>query len=77
MGHSTGLGATDLVAAGADSIEHGMALTRDLVEQMAERRIAWTLTLATAYKHVGGLAEQQSPVGSYLRSQFDVLPFAR
>ncbi len=80
MGHSTGLGAAELVSAGADSIEHGMALTRDLLAEMAERRIAWTLTLATADKHVGSLAEQQSPVGVYIRSQLDrireLLPLA-
>ena len=80
MGHSTGLGAADLVAAGVDSVEHGMVLTRDLIEGMADRGIAWTCTLATAYKHVGALAEQQSPVGAYVREQFDrireLLPLA-
>lgn len=73
MAHSTGLGAADLVAAGVDAIEHGMALTPDLVAAMADRSIAWTTTFATAYKHVGPLAAQQSPVGAYLRGQFDRL----
>ncbi|MDH4064441.1 MAG: amidohydrolase family protein [Acidobacteriota bacterium] len=73
MGHSTGLGAADLVAAGVDSVEHGMALTPDRVARMADRGIAWTSTLATAFKHVGALAEQASPVGAYIRAQFDRL----
>lgn len=80
MAHSTGLGAPDLVAAGVDSIEHAMVLTRDLVEAMADRRIAWTCTLATAERHVGALAAQPSPMGAYLRGQLDrireLLPLA-
>lgn len=71
MGHATGLGAAELVAAGVDSVEHGMALTPDLIAQMADRGIAWSCTLATAHKHVGPLAEQQTPVGAYLRAQLD------
>lgn len=73
MGHSTGLGASDLVAAGVDSVEHGMALTRELVEDMAVQRIAWTCTFATAHKHVGAVAAQPGPVGSYVRAQLDRL----
>lgn len=80
MGHATGLGAADLIAAGVDSIEHGTALTRDLAREMADRGTAWTPTLATALKHVGALAAEPSPVGAYIRSQFDrlrdVLPYA-
>lgn len=71
MGHSTGLGAADLVTAGVDSAEHGMALTPDQVAQMADRGIAWTATLATAFKDVGVLAEQSTPVGAYIRGQLD------
>ncbi|MFN7979105.1 MAG: hypothetical protein U0P30_13295 [Vicinamibacterales bacterium] len=73
MAHSTGLGAADLVAAGVDGIEHGMALTPDLVAAMADRQIAWTTTFATAYKHTGALLAQQTPVGAYLRGHFDML----
>lgn len=73
MAHSTGLGAADLVAADVDAIEHGTALTSDLVAAMADRGIAWTTTFATAYKHVGPLATQQTPVGAYIRGQFDRL----
>lgn len=73
MGHATGLGAANLVAVGVDSVEHGMALTLDLIKRMADRRIAWTSTLATAHKHVGALAAQQSPVGAYINSQLDRL----
>ncbi len=71
LGHSTGLGAEDLVAAGVDSVEHGMALSSDLIAEMADRGIAWTCTLATALKHVGALCEQPTPVGAYVRAQFD------
>lgn len=71
MAHSTGLGAPDLVAAGVDSIEHGMVLTPDLVREMADRQVAWVLTLATAHKHLGTLVDQQSPVGAYVRGQLD------
>ena len=73
MAHSTGLAAADLLAAGVDSIEHGMAVTREQVEAMADQQIAWTATLATADKHVGALAAAPTPVGAYLRSQFDRL----
>lgn len=73
MAHSTGLGAADLVAAGVDAIEHGMALTPDLVAAMADRGIAWTTTFATAHKHLGALVDQQSPVGGYIRGKLDVL----
>lgn len=80
MAHSTGLAAGDLIAAGVDAIEHGMALTRDQVEAMAQQQIAWTATLATAHKHIGALAQEPTPVGAYLRAQFDRLrdlfPFA-
>jgi imidazolonepropionase-like amidohydrolase len=73
MAHSTGLGATDLVAAGVDAIEHGMVLTPDLVAAMADRGIAWTTTFATAYKHLGALVDQQTPVGGYIRGKLDAL----
>lgn len=80
MGHSTGLGAIDLVAAGVDSIEHGMAISHELAARMADRGTAWITTFATADKHVGSLAAQTGPVGAYLRAQFDrlrdVLPAA-
>lgn len=67
MAHSTGLGAADLIRAGVDCIEHGMVLTPDLVREMADRGIAWCLTLTTALKHVGPLMTQQTPVGEYIR----------
>jgi imidazolonepropionase-like amidohydrolase len=80
LGHSTGHGAVDLVAAGIDSVEHGMTITSELAAEMADKGIAWTTTLATAYKHVGPLAAQDGPVGAYIRAQLDrlreVLPAA-
>jgi imidazolonepropionase-like amidohydrolase len=81
MAHSTGLAAGDLVRAGVDSIEHGMQLDGELLEQMARQGTAWSLTLATALKHVGPLAEQRGPVGSYIRRELarvrEQLPLAR
>ena len=71
MVHRTGLGAADLVAAGVDSIEHGMAMTERCSGPMADRGIAWSLTLATAEKHVGPLAAQDGPVGAYIRGRLD------
>lgn len=69
MAHSTGLAAADLVKAGVDSIEHGMQLNRALVETMAQHKIAWTLTLATALKHVGPLAALDNPIGAAIRAE--------
>lgn len=71
MAHSTGRGAAELVEAGVDSIEHGMALSHDLVRAMADRGIAWVTTLATAHKHVGALARRQDAVGNYVRAHLD------
>jgi imidazolonepropionase-like amidohydrolase len=80
MAHSTGLAAEDLVAAGVDAIEHGMQLNGELLEQMAQRRIAWSLTLGTVLKHSGPIAAQESPAGRYVRSQLarvrELLPLA-
>jgi imidazolonepropionase-like amidohydrolase len=80
MAHSTGLAAADLVAAQVDSIEHGMQLDRELLEAMAQHGIAWTLTMATALKHVGALAALNNPVGALVRAQLDrireLLPLA-
>lgn len=73
MAHSTGRGAADLVAAGVDSIEHGMVLNEDLLRRMADQGTAWTLTMGTAMKHVGALAAQSTPVGAYIRGNLDRL----
>jgi imidazolonepropionase-like amidohydrolase len=80
MAHSTGQAAADLVYAGVDSIEHGMQLNGELLEAMAQRGIAWTLTMATALKHVGSLATLDNPIGAMVRSQLarvrELLPLA-
>lgn len=52
--HST-LPATELVAAGVDSFEHGTALTREDVEVLGARRGAWTPTLGAV------LAQRDAP----------------
>lgn len=80
MAHSTGLAAGDLVRARVDSIEHGMQLNGELLEVMARHRIAWSLTLGTALKHVGPIAEQAGPIGAYIRAELarvrELLPLA-
>ena len=38
-----------------------MQLNCELLERMAERRIGWSLTMATALLHVGPIAEQAGP----------------
>lgn len=80
LAHSTGLAAADLVRAGVDTIEHGMQLNGELLERMAERRIGWSLTMATALLHVGPIAEQAGPAGQYVRAELarvrELLPLA-
>ena len=80
LAHSTGLAAADLVRAGVDTIEHGMQLNCELLERMAERRIGWSLTMATALLHVGPIAEQAGPAGQYVRAELarvrELLPLA-
>jgi imidazolonepropionase-like amidohydrolase len=66
MAHTTGLAATDLVCAGVDSIEHGMRLNGEMLEQMAARNMAWSLTMSTALIHVGAFVEQGGPIGDYI-----------
>lgn len=45
--HCSGLaGLTVAVAAGVDSIEHGYFMNREILEQMADKRIAWVPTFA-------------------------------
>lgn len=73
LAHSTGRAAALLVRAGVDSIEHGMALDEPLLGEMARRGCAWSLTLGTALKHTGALAEQPGPVGDYLRGCLGVV----
>jgi imidazolonepropionase-like amidohydrolase len=80
MAHSTGQAVADLVAARVDSIEHGMQLNGELLETMAQNGIAWTLTMATALKHVGALATLDNPIGAMILSQLarvrELLPLA-
>ena len=80
MAHSTGQAAADLVYAGVDSIEHGMQLNGELLEEMARRGSAWTLTMATALKHIGPLTTLNNPIGAAIRAEFarirELLPLA-
>lgn len=55
MAHTTGPTVADVVAAGVDSIEHGMSVTPDVVRAMAEQGTSWAPTLAAveAYLKLG------------------------
>lgn len=80
LAHTTGLAAAMLVRAGVDSLEHGMALDEALVREMAVRGIAWSLTMGTALKHTGAIAEEPGPAGAAVRGALDrqreLLPLA-
>lgn len=65
--HSTGPALPAFVAAGVDSVEHGNAMTEELVREMADRGIPWTPTIGTAERYVGHLADQPGPVGDIVR----------
>jgi len=78
--HTTGPAAGALVRAGVDSIEHGSLLDAEALEEMGRRGVAWVPTLATAIKHLGGLARLAGPPGELVRAWFartrELLPLA-
>ncbi|MFN8569592.1 MAG: hypothetical protein U0Z44_19165 [Kouleothrix sp.] len=77
--HTTGPAAGALVRAGVDSIEHGSLLDAEALEERAGAA-AWVPTLATAIKHLGGLARLAGPPGELVRAWFartrELLPLA-
>lgn len=60
-----GLGVTDAIRAGLDSVEHGVWLTREQLELMAEHEVFYVPTLCT---HSRGLALGPEKTGSTERS---------
>jgi imidazolonepropionase-like amidohydrolase len=66
----------DVARAGVDSIEHGTWADEDAVREMAARGTAWTPTLTTVLRHVGGLEDRVPPVREMLGRQRRALPLA-
>lgn len=66
----------DVVRTGVDSIEHGTWADEKAVREMAERGTAWTPTLTTVLRHVGGLEDHVPPVREMLGRQRRTLPLA-
>jgi imidazolonepropionase-like amidohydrolase len=67
----------DLVRIGADSIEHGTALTGDIVEEMARRGTAWTPTLCATLSLPDDPPEERSLLVAERRERFrELLPIA-
>lgn len=69
LAHTSGPAVADLIAAGVDSIEHGTKIDVTLVEEMADRGIAWTPTLWTITHYVEPLATQDNPIGHYIKAE--------
>lgn len=80
MAHTSSPYVAELVRAGVDSIEHGPAITPDLLREMAARGIAWTPTLATITGYLEPLVALEGPVGDYVRGTFadwhEMIPLA-
>ena len=58
------------LAAGVDSIEHGFFMTRPILEQMAEKQIAWVPTFSPVHyqwQHPDRIGWDQSTVGNLRR----------
>jgi imidazolonepropionase-like amidohydrolase len=70
MAHTSTGHVADLVRAGVDSIEHGPAITPDLLREMATRGTAWTPTLATIAGYLEPLIALDGPAGEYVRGTF-------
>ena len=59
LAHTSGTFVAELVRAGVDSIEHGNAVTAELLEEMAARGTAWTPTVST----IAGYLQQMETAG--------------
>jgi imidazolonepropionase-like amidohydrolase len=70
MAHTSTGHVAELVRAGVDSIEHGPAITPDLLREMAARGTAWTPTLATITGYLEPLIALDGLVGDYVRGTF-------
>jgi len=66
----------EIVAAGADSIEHGNWADADTVRDMAERGTAWCPTLTTVLGHIEPIAAEVPPARALLERQRETLPLA-
>jgi imidazolonepropionase-like amidohydrolase len=74
--HVMGRIVREVVAAGADSIEHGNWADADTVRDMAARGTAWCPTLTTVLGHIEPIADRVPPARALLDRQRDMLPLA-
>ena len=61
MTHTTGAFVSDLVAAGVDAIEHGMGVTTDVVQAMAQHDTIWVPTLASVENYLKTVESAGAP----------------
>jgi imidazolonepropionase-like amidohydrolase len=66
----------EVVAAGADSIEHGNWAAPETVREMAARGTAWCPTLGTVLHHVEPVADRFAAARALLDRQRETLPLA-
>ena len=75
--HVTTTVVTDLVRLGVDSVEHGLALNRDTIAEMAERGTAWTPTLCAGLSSPKDAPEERRRRVGERREHFrELLPVA-
>jgi imidazolonepropionase-like amidohydrolase len=66
----------EVVAAGADSVEHGNWADANVVREMAARGTAWCPTLTTVLHHIAPVAEKIAAARALLDRQRETLPLA-
>jgi imidazolonepropionase-like amidohydrolase len=71
--HVTGPSASQVVATGVDSIEHGGWLTPEAVGRLGARGGAWTPTLSTVLARFQPLIDSGQPLASFLQRHLDGL----
>lgn len=67
MAHVSGPILADLIAAGVDSIEHGTAMTPELVRHLADTGASWTPTFSTMTHHLDPMAQRADAIGEIVR----------
>ncbi len=69
--HAQGDAAPACVAAGVDSLEHGDALTDDLLARMAQKGIAWTPTLAMTERLAAIIGRDEEQRRRFANERYD------
>ena len=76
--HVTTTVVADLVRLGVDSVEHGTALDKDTIAEMAQRGTAWTPTLCAVLSTTEGAPEERRRRVAERREHFrELLPMAK